>query len=81
VDKVTVPQVTFRALHRAAVEQGFKVRLYIFEGGETVEIADGKSGAQIVRTTYEYGDDKSASVQAAERMIEMHLLSAKDFEG
>lgn len=77
---MTVPQVTFRMLHRAAVAQGFRVRLYIFEGGETVEIADGKTGAQIVYITGLHGDDESASQRAAARMIEMHLLSPSDFE-
>ena len=78
---MTVPQITFRMLHRAAVEQGFKVRLYIFEGGETVEVSDSKTGAQIVRTTSMHGDDVTAAAQATEQMIAMHLLSATDFEG
>ena len=73
--------VAFGTLRNACLAHGFRARLYLFEGGETVEISDDKNGTQIVRATYEHGDDKTASSQAAERMIEMGLLTAADFEG
>ena len=73
--------VAFGTLRNACLAHGFRARLYLFEGGETVEITDDKNGTQIVRTTYEHGDDKDASSQAAERMVEMQLLSFADFEG
>jgi hypothetical protein len=73
--------VAFGTLRNACLAHGFKARLYIFEGGETVEIADDKNGAQIVRTTAMHGDDVAAATLAAAQMIDMHLLSLADFEG
>ena len=73
--------IPFGNLLKACSKHALKARLYIFEGGETVEVTDVATGRQIARVTAEYGDAGTASEQAAKWLMEHGYLTVFDFEG
>lgn len=77
-DKIVIP---FGALYNACAKKNMRARLYIFDGGETVEVSDLAMGRQIARTTSMHGDAASASEQAAKWLMEHKYLTLFDFEG
>ena len=77
-DKVVIP---FGNLRNACLKHDLKARLYIFEGGETVEVSDVATGRQIARVTAMYGDTATASEQAAKWLMEHGYVTVLDFEG
>jgi hypothetical protein len=77
------PQIVipFGNLLNACRKHGLKARLYLFDGGETVEVSDGETGKQIVRSTAMWGERPSASEQAALYLMKQDLVWVGDFEG
>jgi hypothetical protein len=72
--------IPFGNLLNACRKHGMKARLYIFDGGETVEVTDAE-GKQLLRTTAMWGDRPSASEQAALSLMKQDLIWVGDFEG
>jgi len=72
--------IPFGNLRKACAKHGLNARLYIFDGGETVEITDSE-GKQIVRSTAEHGDAGTASEQAALYLMNAGRITMFDFEG
>lgn len=64
----------------ACRKHGMRARLYIFDGGETVEVSQDSDGAQVLRVTAEHGDPFTAPEVAAKELMERGLLSMFDFE-
>lgn len=80
----TVPEplvIPFGALRNACAKHLLKARLYIFDGGETVEVSEQTMGRQIARVTALHGDAETASVMAARWLLEHEYLTTADFEG
>jgi len=73
--------IPFGNLRNACAKHQLKARLYLFDGGETVEITDEPMGRQIARITAEHGDPGTASEQAAKWLMEHNYLTVFDFEG
>lgn len=73
--------IPFGNLLAACRKNGMRARLYIFDGGETVEITQDSDGVQLLRVTAEHGDPYTASEFAAKVLMERGLLSMFDFEG
>jgi hypothetical protein len=71
--------IPFGNLRMACVKRGLKARLYVFDGGNTVEVTDAE-GKQLCRTTAEHGDPISATLQAAKLLMEQGHLTMFDFE-
>jgi hypothetical protein len=74
--------IPYGALRNACLKHQLTARLYIFDGGETVEITDdANGGTQLLRETALHGDDHSASEGAAKWLMENGYLTMFDFEG
>jgi ribosome-associated translation inhibitor RaiA len=73
--------IPFGNLLNACAKHGMKARLYIFDGGETVEVSENVEGRQVLRVTAEHGDPYTASEMAAKQLMERGLLTMFDFEG
>jgi len=73
--------IPFGNLRNACLKHGMNARLYLFDGGETVEVTEDATGAQIIRSTAMHGDLPSASEQAALYLLNADLVWVGDFEG
>ena len=75
------PVIPFGNLLAACRKHQMRARLYIFDGGETIEITQDSDGAQLLRVTAEHGDPYTAAEFTAKVLMERGLLSMFDFEG
>lgn len=69
---------TFPELHAACSAKGLKARLYLFDGGQTIEIADSE-GKQLIRDTEQWGDPIAVVDRVAKTLMERSLISVFDF--
>jgi hypothetical protein len=73
-----MPEVyTFPEVRAAAAKVSIRSRLYIFDGGETIELTD-EQGKQLARITSLWGDP-SAPDQTAKWLMENTTLTVFDF--
>jgi hypothetical protein len=68
---------TFAEVSRAASKHGIRLRSYLFDGGETVEVTTAH-GDQMARITSLWGDP-SATDKAAKWLMENTPVSVFDF--
>ena len=74
------PVYNFAAVRTAAARHNIKARLYLFDGGETVELTT-PDGQQIARITQMWGDSATASEAAAKWLMEETTVTVFDFVG
>ena len=70
---------TFAAVRSAAAKYDIRVRMYLFDSGETIEITNAR-GDQLARLTSLWGDP-SAADQAAKWLMENAAVTVFDFGG
>ena len=68
---------TFAAVRSAAAKYDIRARLYLFDGGETIELTNPR-GDQLARITSEWGDP-AASDQTAKWLMENAAVTVFDF--
>jgi hypothetical protein len=71
---------TFAQLYAACSKVGLKARLYLFDGGQTVEITDAR-GTQLIRDTEMWGDPIAVTDRVAKTLMERDLVTVFDFVG
>ena len=77
---VRMPVYKFADVRTAAARHNIKARLYLFDGGETVELTN-VHGVQLARVTSQWGDEASAPELAALWLMENTTTSVFDFVG
>jgi hypothetical protein len=72
------PVYQFKDVRTAAARHNINARLYLFDGGETIELVD-MFGKQLARLTSMWGDEATVPDQAAKWLMEHTTVTLFDF--